>query len=302
MLVKQLLDDVRTRHSRCIRGVMESREIDPERFDATAETYLGWALRARGANAMPILVDAFAQFSTDVVLAQARYEAEGRYENSSFEECVRNVYSQNHMADYLWGVYLTNFLWAHHFEIMRFYQDRFLHRLTRKPAIVEVAPGHGGWGLWALHVRGDATLRGYDISPSSIAIARSLAAASGAADRAHYDERNALDLEQLDGGAADACVCGFLLEHLEQPARLIEVIHHLLRPKGYAFITGALTAAQTDHIYEFRRESELVRLCEDNGLRVCETLSDAPRRTLAGAQFLPRSMAIIAQKRTTETW
>jgi hypothetical protein len=35
---------------------------------------------------------------------------------------------------------------------------------------------------------------------------------------------------------------------------------------------------------------------------VCETLSDAPRRTLAGAQFLPRSMAIIAQKRTTETW
>ncbi len=63
-----------------------------------------------------------------------------------------------------------------------------------------------------------------------------------------------------------------------------------------AFITGVLTAAQIDHIYEFREESELVRMCELNGLRVLETLSASPRRTLPKARFLARSMALLVQK------
>jgi hypothetical protein len=48
-----------------------------------------------------------------------------------------------------------------------------------------------------------------------------------------------------------------------------------------------------DHIFEFRRESELVKMCEDHGLRVLETLSVNPRRTLPKARFVPRSMGLI---------
>lgn len=84
--------------------------------------------------------------------------------------------------------------------------------------------------------------------------------------------------------------------------KLFQVISHLLKPHGTAFITGALTAAQIDHIYEFRNESELVLMCEANGLRVTEMLSVAPRRTLPNARFLPRSIALIVQKRKNEIW
>ena len=71
------------------------------------------------------------------------------------------------------------------------------------------------------------------------------------------------------------------------------------RPGGCFFVTGALTAAQIDHIYEFRHESELVSLAEDCGLRVLETLSTNPARLLPGARFVPRSMALLVQKPRT---
>ena len=120
------------------------------------------------------------QFTTDVNLAQARYEASGSYQSKSFAEVYADHYSNDEtMEAYLWGVYLTNFLWAHHAEIGVFYEDRFLGSLNNGSAIVEIAPGHGGWGVWALSKLKDARLKAFDISPASINIAKSVALAAG---------------------------------------------------------------------------------------------------------------------------
>ncbi|MCB9683053.1 MAG: methyltransferase domain-containing protein [Alphaproteobacteria bacterium] len=290
-------------HPRSLRGVQEARDVDPERFDRVADRFLGWAEAARGADYLSACADAMVRFSNDVILAQARYEATGAYEHSSFDHCNDEVYGKREvMDDYLWGVFLTNFCWAHHMEISAFYEDRFLARLPASPAMVEIAPGHGGWGVWAMHTRADASLQGFDISPSSIAIASSVAQAAGVSDRVTYTQRNALDLSAMPEGIADAVICSFLIEHLEQPDDLMAVIGRLLKPGGWAFVTGALTAAQVDHIYEFRRESELVLMAEKHGLRVCETLSVSPKRILPKAKFLPRSMALLCQRTTHGFW
>jgi 2-polyprenyl-3-methyl-5-hydroxy-6-metoxy-1,4-benzoquinol methylase len=297
--VEELLEYVRSRHPRSLAGVEEARAVDPARFDAYANLLVGWARRALGEQAVARTVDAFVRFSFEVNLAQARYEAAGCYENKSYAECYAGVYNEREtMDDYLWGVFLTNFLWAHHMDISTFYEDRFLVRLPAGARLVEIAPGHGGWGLMALHALPSATLEAYDISPSSIAIAGALAEASGLQARARYSLRNALELDALAPAQADAVICNFLIEHLEEPPRLLEVIQHLLRPGALAFVSGALTAAQVDHIHEFRRESELVALAERFDLRALETISVAPRRTLPGARFLPRSMALILEKPT----
>jgi 2-polyprenyl-3-methyl-5-hydroxy-6-metoxy-1,4-benzoquinol methylase len=285
-----------------VRGVEEARAVSPADFDEIAERFLGWAVRARGENAIPESVDAFTHFTTEVNMAQARYEADGHYANKSFAEVYADHYSNEGTMDtYLWGIYLTNFLWAHHMEICLFYRDYFLKKLN-SPSIVEIAPGHGGWGAWALDTLPGANLRGFDISSASIKIATSVSRAAGCNGRAVYEERNALDLSQLPAETADAVICSFLIEHLEQPQQLMAVVHHLLKPKGVAFVTGALTAAQVDHIYEFRHESELVKMAEDHGLRVTATFSGGPKRTFRNAQFLPRSMALILQKRSHATF
>lgn len=301
--LQELLGYVEQRHPRSLRGVEEARQAAPGRFDDIAEMFLQWLVEARGRTGISLAVDAFVQFTTDVNMAQARYEADGHYENTSFAEVYAQHYSHDEtMAGYLWGIYLTNFLWAHHTEIAVFYRDYFLTKLSASAELVEIAPGHGGWGAWALNVLPHACLQGFDISSSSIEIATSISRAAGCGDRARYVEKNALDLAQMPATCADGVICSFLVEHLECPRQLFAVVQHLLKPRGFAFLTGALTAAQVDHIYEFRHESELVRLCEENGLRVLTTLSAGPKRLLPGAQFLPRSMALVVQKRITPTF
>lgn len=297
------LDYLRGQHPRSVRGVEESRAINPIRFDSIAEMLLSWAVRLYGEAFIPRMVDSFVLFSTEVNLAQARYEIEGHYENKTFKECYDALYNaQEEMDTYLWGIYLTNIFWSHHHEISLFYEDRFLSRLAQAAEVVEIAPGHGAWGLWALHARPQASLIGYDISPQSLEIAGRLSQAIGMGERARYQVQDATDLNALAPGGADACICSFVVEHLEDPRALFHGIYHLLRPNGFAFVTGALTAAQIDHIYEFRRESEMVLMCEQAGLRVLETFSGSPMRTLPRARFLPRSMALIVRRPLTSIW
>jgi SAM-dependent methyltransferase len=293
-----LLEDVLVRHPRARRGILEARAVNPSRFDEIAETLLEWAVRVRGADGIARSLDAYVDFTNGVNFAQARYEASGAYEHRSFEEVYASHYSQDgEMDGYLWGIYLTNFLWAHHVELWLQYEDSFLRALAADARIVEIAPGHGAWGVWALHRLPGARLRGYDISPMAMKIAAAVASAAGVGDRAVYEERDALELGEIPAGSADACICCFLVEHLERPDRLFSVIHRLLRDGGRAFVTGALTAAQVDHIFEFRKESELVLLAEASGLRLLESKSVNPRRLLTKARFVPRSMSLILEKR-----
>lgn len=302
-LTERLMEQIRSHHPRSLPGVEEACGLDPIRFDRYCELFLGWALAAFGDEILPRITKAFVRFTTDVNLAQARYEASGNYERKSFGECLESVYAdQETMDEYLLGVYLTNFMWAHHLDLCEFFEDRFLPRLPAEARLVEIAPGHGGWGLWALHALPAAKLEAFDISPSSIKIAEALAKAAGLSSRARYTLQNALELDSGSIQPAEGCICCFLVEHLEDPDLLMEKIGGLLDPGGHAFFTGALTAAQVDHIYEFRMESELVLLAERHGLRVLDMRSVGPRRTLPNANFLPRSAALILQKRTHETW
>ena len=298
-LTQTLNDYVAENYPHFTPGIREAQAVSHD-FEPVSETLLSWAQIVLGPQAIPRAVDAFVQFTTEVNLAQVRYEQTGQFEHQSFQEVYAQHYSQtDQMEGYLWGVYLTNFLWAHHVEIWQHFYERFVVRLACECELVEIAPGHGSWGAWVLSLLPDARLRGFDISPAAIQIAAAVAEAAGVAERASYKQTDALDLDRLERASADACLCFFLAEHLEDPQKLFSVVEHLLRPGGRAYITGTLTAAQLDHIYEFRRESELVIMAENAGLRALETFSANPRRVLPKARFVPRSMALILEKSLT---
>lgn len=299
--VQILVDYVKTAHFRSLKGVEEAVAVNPERFEQIAEMFLKWAVGARGEKWIPAMVDAFVDFSTEVNVAQARYEAAKHYPHKTLADCYEELYARKDpMSNYLWGVYLTNFLWAHHMELCLFFNDRFLNCLKDDAHIVEIAPGHGGWGIWALSKLKNARLEGFDISAASIEIAQELAESAGVGGRAKYNEKNALELVEKSDESADACICSFLVEHLEEPEKLFAIIANFLKPHAKAFISGALTAAQIDHIFEFRHESEIILLCEKYGLRMLESISVNPKRTLPKANFLPRSQAVIVEKRPSQ--
>ena len=292
--VDQLLSYMDQNHPRLIASVREAEQVDPAWFRRVTNQLLDWSIGVIGDGGIQTVADGYAQFNSDVNWAQGRYEAAGEYENKSYAEVYESHYNQKEtMEAYLWGVCFANVLRPHHVELGVHWETRFLSRLQPGASIIEIAPGHGAWGLLALdHVSG-SSLRGFDISETSIATSKAMARVAGFSDRTSYELRDALDLESLESQCADAVICSFVLEHLEQPEKIFAAVRHLLRPNGLAFVTGGLESAQVDHIYEFHRESELVLMAESQGCRVLETASFHPSRGLRNARFLPRSMTLL---------
>ena len=188
--LETLLTYIKDRHPRSQQGLAEARAGSPARFDSMASMFLEWLTLVLGEQGIASATDSFVLCPRPSTWHRHATKLTGITPINHLPKFMRiTTAAQEAMGDYLWGSYLTNFLWAHHTEISYFFEDRFLSRLPQDAQLVEIAPGHGGWGTWALSVLKGATLRGYDISPSSIEIARSLSKAAGFDDRATYEER-----------------------------------------------------------------------------------------------------------------
>jgi SAM-dependent methyltransferase len=77
-----------------------------------------------------------------------------------------------------------------------------------------------------------------------------------------FSLRNRYVLENRDislgyGTSCDFLICQEVLEHLENPAEFCRWLFDLVRPGGHAYITAALNAAHSDHIYLFHTPAEL---------------------------------------------
>ena len=139
-----------------------------------------------------------------------------------------------------------------------------------------------------------------DISRTTVDLTQKFMQVTGFGDRVSIRCEDALTFQ--GNVKYDAGISCFLLEHLETPGKLLSNLCANLHPGGKVFISTALTAAESDHIFEFKRESEVILLCEQAGFRVLSTLSVAPVRGTSGEKYLPRSMALILQKRRGDLW
>ena len=214
---------------------------------------------------------------------------------------TKSMATTPNMDSYHWGVFATTFAWHHHLALYRFYRDYFLPLLAPEPGrLLDLGAGSGVWHILTLRARTNWTATAIDISPRSIALASDLGKVFDLGQRAHCVEGDAL--QYRDEAPFDAALSCFLLEHLETPARLFENLAENLGDRSPAFVTGALTAAEIDHIAEFRRESEIIEMAEQAGFRVIASYSAAPERAIPTNRFLPRSMALVLRKRKGDIW
>ena len=281
-------------------AIEATRSTERELFEDLGEKLTGWAAALLHDEVCPALSRGYASFVMDVNRSQMRYERDRHYLNKSYEEVYKAVYNDSgYMSHYHWGVYAATFLWPHHLQLYRYFRDQFLP-LIRGATVLDLGCGSGVWGLLALDQRAAAAVHGVDMSQTSIDWARGLSAKVGLAEKTTHVVGDGLTFRgEARYGAGISC---FLLEHLEQPGLLLENLAHNLEVGGYAFITCALTAAEIDHIFEFRRESEVVGLAEKSGFRVLSIESRGPTGYPRQYEFLPRSMALILQKRKNEIW
>jgi ubiquinone/menaquinone biosynthesis C-methylase UbiE len=285
------------------RELERTRSLQPATLDELGTILLEWAELGIGNEKwVDNLIEGYCEFVLDVNRAQMRYEKHHRYENSSFEEVYKKTYSNpEFMQLYHWGVYCSTFIWSHHLRIYQFFRQHFIPLLENSEpgCLVDLGAGSGIWHLLALRELPDWKVTAVDISQPSIDRSRAMAALVSESAIEHVC---ADATKWSPGTSAQAGISCFLLEHLERPSELIASLSNCLEPGAHAFVTGALTAAEIDHIFEFKRESEIVGLVEDAGFRVKHLFSAAPDTTPKARRYLPRSLALVLQKRKNEFW
>ncbi|OIO33266.1 MAG: hypothetical protein AUJ18_03870 [Candidatus Hydrogenedentes bacterium CG1_02_42_14] len=223
------------------------------------------------------LANSFAWLVMETNRLQLEYELSGVYSSTSFSEAKEKVYDKTEiMKRYMLALVVTQFAWKNHFDLWCFYCDKFLQLITPK-RILEIAPGHGLFGHEALIQFPQAELIGIDISDASVILSQTLAKMQSIRN-AKYKIKDIFTVEKSNYGLFDTIICGELLEHIPEPIRLFKKIYELMQPNGFVYITAAINAAATDHIYIFRHQDEVKQLAVTAGFLLENSLcTDAPR-------------------------
>ncbi len=257
-----------------------------------------WADAAYGEQAFDEAALGYARYCLGVAQAQGIYERAGKYTPEAMPEIVAGVYEdEGYMVPYMWAAILIYAFWPSMIAHIALFRDEFLRRLPPHATVLELASGHGVLSLLAAEERPDIRVTGLDISPPAVAVAKRLLAASGHADRVSFAVADAL---RVDGrGQAmtyQGIISAMLAEHLPQPKPLFDALGAQVAPQGLVFFSTALESAQRDHVFEFHRESEPLRLAEEAGLRVRRLVSDSSAAP-PQARFVPRATAMVLQAR-----
>src|SRR5580704_10346853 len=257
-----------------------------------------WAESAYGSTAFDVAARGYAEYCIGVAKAKQIYERAGIYTPESMPEIMSGVYEQEgYMVPYMWAAILIYPFWPSMVSHIALFRDEFVRRLPRNATVLELAAGHGVLSLLDAEERSDIQIDGVDISPPAVAVANRLLAVSGLAGRVKFAVKDALNAG--NGGASgefQGIISAMLAEHLSDPKPLFKTISHQLAQEGLVFFSTALESPQRDHVFEYNRESEPLRMAEAAGLRASRLASDASA-VRPGSRFLPRATAMILRSR-----
>ncbi len=214
-------------------------------------------------------LDGYAQFCIDAMRAQIFFEKNGKYAQKDYDDVVKDCYhSSDYMEKrYLPGQYLSHYIWPHHQRMLR----RFVHELLPKVAgdvslFYEVGVGCGMYSQKTLETLPRAKGIGVDISDYSLRFTQRVVRSHGLGDR--YEIRNQNILTEPLSQSCDFIISQEVLEHLSDPQTFVKALYHATRAGGWGYISAAINAGHTDHIYLYRSPREVQDQIESVGWKV----------------------------------
>ncbi|WP_420316452.1 class I SAM-dependent methyltransferase [Ekhidna sp.] len=210
-------------------------------------------------------IECYLHMLADVTFDTIDFMRTGKYRSSSFEEVNKRVYDNPDIMEYyMYGLLLSQILWTQHYEILRHF-----NKIIKKNKLVrnylEIGAGHGLYLSEAIEIVGkEANYDVVDISASSISIAKEMARGK---DVNYYLS----DVFKFHPNKKyDFITCGEVLEHMEDPASLLNKIASMLSEKGKLYITTPTNAPAIDHIYLFTNAEEIREIIYLSGFEIVE--------------------------------
>ncbi len=274
-----IVSSILERRARHLHGIIERNR---ERFGQQWEIDFNEIVNAvfPTEEALIRATSGYSAFCNSAMRQQARLQKTRQYEFSTFQEAASRVYRDvEYMnSEYLPGLLLSHFLWPHHYAQLCFFRQT-LHSV-QPLTFAEIGVGTGVYSFITLKEVSKAVGSGIDISKSSLEFAESLFRNGGFASR--YQEILCDISETKLSLRPNLVISVELLEHLETPTKLLQGIAELITDGGVAFVTAALNAAHTDHIYLYSEPTEVERQLHESGLIVRRRFFEEayPRRSV----------------------
>lgn len=196
------------------------------------------------------------KLSNEFLFLQVKLSEDGRYLHSSFDEVNETMYQSEKMNEYyLDGLFLSQILWPNHYRIGRFFlQQR--HLVDNTCRVLDVPCGTGIYSYYVARSFDYKELVAIDISPYSASYTEDiLRHSSGRTRKTHIDVRDIYEFD--DAEKFGFIVCGELIEHVNDPERLLDKLKGIMEDRGRIFLTTAIYAASIDHIYLFNNVGEV---------------------------------------------
>jgi SAM-dependent methyltransferase len=240
-------------------------------------------------------IDCYLRVCADMLYEQIRFSETGRYSSRSFVEADQKVYHNPEVMEYyMLGILLSQFLWKHHYAMLDFFCDALPCYSATIRRYLEIGGGHGLYLSEAnslLSPRVDLCC--VDISPISIELAKRFINDARitfiAEDILNYQVKLSYDFISM----------GEVLEHVEQPERLLSKMKDLLASEGCAYITVAGNAPAIDHIYLFRDVDEIRTMITTTGFEIINDIrvfsEDLPEKS-AESEQVPFMYAALLSK------
>jgi len=281
MLEKILLQihDKNPRHAKKLRANLTG--LEPEYYrdaDIFFEKYEAFAKNS--GKTLEYGIDSYLRVVSDTLYEQIRFMQTGEYTCKSFEDAYERVYNNPEVMNYyMHGLLMTQFLWHHHYSILKFFRRVIPQYASGTKNYLEIGGGHGLYLAEALGMLSDTeAFHMVDISKSSLDMAVQFVDSNKV-------EYNLQDIFKYDkDNFYDFVTMGEVLEHVEQPVELMKQIQRLLQPKGMAFITTPANAPAIDHIALFKDADEIRAIFHEAGFEVIEDISmyteDVPKEKI----------------------
>ncbi len=235
----------------------------------------------------------YSKFAIDAMRLQKLFNKKLKYEDVTYEEACARVYmDEDYMMNlYLPGIFVSHFLWRHHYRQFNFYKQKFLPFLgsIEDKRFYEIGTGTGFYTVQVFRHYPDYWGYGIDISPHSRAFTMNHLKGWGFEDSLIP---MSFDITKMELEPLPMIQAIEVLEHLSDPQMFLRCLRKLLQPDGRGFITAALTAPNADHIYLYWTPDDVIEQLRAAGFNVLDYIEEIAYEGKPG-EHVPKVAAFI---------
>jgi 2-polyprenyl-3-methyl-5-hydroxy-6-metoxy-1,4-benzoquinol methylase len=214
-------------------------------------------------------INAYLNMCKSMLKCQIEFMKTGTYSTTDHNHAFEEVYSNPElMKSYMIGLALSQFLWSTHYKIYRAFERSIIDNVSSIGSYLEIGPGHGLYLRKAIHyLKPGAAISVVDISPVSISITKSII-------RYFYPMVSNITYwtgDMLSYNASiryDFITMGEVLEHVNEPHKLLSCLVRLLSDRGRAFVTTSINSPAIDHVHHFKSIEDVRTMINASGLEI----------------------------------